>query len=124
MSFSNFLENELLDHVFAPAAYTAPATIYAKLHLGDPGEDGTLAPAVETTRKAVSFGVAAAGLISNDAQVQWTSLPAAETISHMSLWDAATAGNCLGAGALAAAKTVAIGDTLTVPVGDFDVTLD
>jgi len=30
-SFTDFLENELLDHVFGNAAYTSPATLYIGL---------------------------------------------------------------------------------------------
>ena len=33
------------------------AVPYVKLHVGDPGAAGTANPAVETTRKSVSFGV-------------------------------------------------------------------
>lgn len=124
MSFSDYLENELLDHVFAPAAYTAPTNIYAKLHLGVPGEDGTGNAAVETTRQEATFGTASAGAIANDAAVEWTSVSTTETYSHISLWDNSTAGNCLGSGALAASKSVTAGDDFTIPIGDLDVTLD
>ncbi len=33
MSFTNYLETEILDHVFAGAAYTAPGTHYLALLL-------------------------------------------------------------------------------------------
>ena len=32
MSFSDYLEDKLLNHVFAGASYTAPTTIYVGLH--------------------------------------------------------------------------------------------
>lgn len=124
MSFSNYLEDELLDHVFAPAAYTAPSNIYVKLHTGDPGEAGTSNAATHTTRVEVTFGTASSGTISSDAEVSFTSLAGTETISHFSLWDNLTAGNCLGAGALSASKSVTAGDTLTFASGDIDVSLD
>ena len=125
MSFSDFLELELLDHVTGVGAYTAPATIYVKLHLGDPGEAGTGSPAVETTRQASSWtGPAAAGAISTDADITWTSVSTTETYSHVSLWDNVSAGNCLGAGALAASKAVTAGDTFTISSGDLTLTLD
>jgi hypothetical protein len=124
--FTDFLEVELLDHVFAPAAYTAPATIYMKLHTGDPGESAANNAAAHTGRVAVSFGTAAAGLISNDAIVTFASMTAAETITHFSLWDTVgpAGGNPLATGALSASKTVGIGDTLDFAVGEVDVTLD
>ena len=40
MSFSNYLETELLDHVFTNSAYTAPSTLYLALFTGAPGEAG------------------------------------------------------------------------------------
>ena len=40
MSFTNFLETEILDHVFAGAAYTAPSTKYLALFTGAHGETG------------------------------------------------------------------------------------
>lgn len=124
MSFSNYLEDELLDHVFAPAAYTAPSNIYVKLHTGDPGEAGTSNAASHTTRVEVTFGTASSGSIASDADCSFTSLTADETISHISLWDHATAGNCLGSAALSASRAVTTGDTLTLASGDVTVTLD
>ena len=40
MSFTNFLETEILDHVLAGAAYTAPGTKYIGLFTAAPGETG------------------------------------------------------------------------------------
>jgi hypothetical protein len=39
-----------------------------------------------------------------------------ETISHISLWDASTAGNFLASAALTASRAVINGDSLTVTV--------
>lgn len=124
MSISNFLEDTLLNLVFNATAYSGQSTVYAKLHLGDPGEAGTSNAAAHTTRASVSMGTASGGAIANDVAVAWTSMTAAETITHISLWDAATSGNCLWIGALTASKTVAVGDNLSLPIGDLDVTLD
>ena len=122
MSLSNFLENELLDAVANASAYSA-AGVYVKLHLGDPGEDGTANAAAETDRVAASFGAAASGTATSDAAVEWTNVAASETISHISLWDASTAGNCLWTGALTASKAVNAGDTFTIASGDLSLTL-
>jgi hypothetical protein len=123
MSFSNFLEQELLDHVFAGAAYTAPTNIYVKLHIGDPGEDGTGNPAAETTRQEGTF-TAGTNPILNDAAIEWTNVSNTEEYSHGSLWDNSTAGNCLGAGALGTPVSVTAGDNFTIPIGDLAVSLD
>ena len=39
-SFSNYLENRLLDHLFCKNTYMSP-TIYVALSTADPGEGGT-----------------------------------------------------------------------------------
>lgn len=124
MSISNFLEQTLLNLVFNATAYAGQATVYVKLHTGDPGEAGTNNAAAHTTRVAATFGAASGGDISSDADVTFTSLTANETISHISLWDHVSAGNCLWTGALSASRAVSIGDTLTFPSGDIDITLD
>lgn len=116
--------NKMLDALTGRTTYTANAAFYVKLHLGDPGAAGTSNPAAETTRQAVTFGSAAAsGAISNTAQVQWTSLAATETISHVSFWTASTAGTFLGSDDLASAQNVNSGGTLTIAIGDLDLTL-
>ena len=112
MSFSNYLENKILDHVFRNTSYTPPTTVYIKLHTGDPGEDGTSNAATETTRKSASWSAASSGSVALSGTISWTSVAGTETISHISAWDASTSGNCLGSGALTASKAVTAGDTL------------
>ena len=121
MSYSDYLENAINDAVCNNTALQV-AQVYVKLHTGDPGENGTANAAGETTRKAASFGASAAGTATSDADLTWTNVSTAETISHVSLWDASSGGNCLGSGALAAAKTVAVGDTFVIPSGSLTFT--
>jgi hypothetical protein len=66
MTVANYAENKILDALFNNVSL-AVATPYIKLHIGDPGEDCTANAAVETTRKLVSFGVAASGQVASDA---------------------------------------------------------
>jgi hypothetical protein len=121
--FSDFAEVAVLDAAFNNTSFAGGATIYMKLHVGDPGDAGTANAATETTRKAVSFGPAGSGAISSDSEVQWTSYPAAEDVTFFSLWDNLTAGNCLFTGTVTA-NALGIGDTLTFASGDIDLTLD
>ena len=100
----------------------AVATCYVQLHVGDPGAAGTSNAAVETTRKAVSFGAASSGAISNDAAITWTNVAGTEDYTHFSLWDAASGGNFLGSGTITAAAVTA-GDTFTIASGDLDLSL-
>jgi hypothetical protein len=117
MSISNYLELQLLDTLDGSGqAYSASAT-FLKLHLGDPGEDGTANPAVETTRKAITFN--AASTVSTvgtkvSAGAEWTNVAATETYTHWSMWDASTGGNPLWYGALSAPAAVTAGDTFEI----------
>jgi hypothetical protein len=119
---SNYLENELLDHVFNNATAPAVTNVYVKLHVGDPGEDCTGNAATETDRIEATFGNAASGAVANDADIEWTGLAATETISHISLWDHATAGNPLVYGALTTPQDVNAGGDFTIATGDLDIT--
>jgi hypothetical protein len=123
-AFSDAEKNRMLDAHAGRTAMAANAGFYIKLHLGSPGAAGTTNPAAETTRKAVTFGAAAAaGAISNTVAVSWTAYPNAESLTHVSFWDAAAAGSFLGADDLPVTKVMQIGDTLTIAIGDLDLTI-
>jgi hypothetical protein len=100
----------------------AVATCYIKLHTGDPGAAGTSNAATETTRKAVSFGAASAGTISNDAAITWTNIAGSQDATHFTLWDHISAGNFLGSGTITANAYVAA-DTYEIAIGDLDLSL-
>ena len=93
-------------------AFTAPAGTFVKLHTADPGVAGATAPSVVTTRNSAVFNAAAGGAITLSTLGAYT-MTATETISHISVWDAATAGNFLFSGVLTTAKAVVNTDTLT-----------
>ena len=125
MSLSNYLENAIANALRGGgngSSFTAPAAIYAKLHIGDPGEDGTSNAAVNTSRQAVTFGASSGGVISLSNSPSWTNVSTTETYSHVSLWDASSAGNCLGSGALASSVSMTAGDTFNLT--GLTVTLD
>jgi len=114
---SDYLENAIGNALRGGgngSSFTAPAAVYAKLHTGDPGEAGTSNAAAETTRQAVEFGAASSGVISLSNSPSWTNVSTTETYSHISLWDASTAGNCLGSGALTSSVSVTAGDTFNL----------
>jgi len=126
MSFSDYLETEILDHVFAGNAYTAPATIYIGLHTSNPDEDdsGTEVSGGSYARQSMAFTVSG-NTASNSAAVEFPTATASwGTISHVGLYDASTAGNLLAYAALTASKTIDSGDVFRVPSGDLDITLD
>jgi hypothetical protein len=109
------LANKWLD-MLGGTAFTAPAGTYVKLHTGDPGASGTAnAAAGDTTRKQVTWAAASGGSKGMTSMSGvWTNGGTSETVSHISLWDASTAGNFLDSIALTASKAWASGDTITL----------
>jgi hypothetical protein len=128
MSFSNFLETEILDHVFAGAAYTAPTTLYLALFTAAPGETGG-GTEVSTTgtayaRQTVAF-TTTGNTTSNNAAVEYSTATASfGTVTHVGVFDAVTAGNLMAYATLSSSKAIDTGDVFRVPTGDLDITLD
>jgi hypothetical protein len=114
MSISNYAELKILEHTTGKTAWTIPTNVYVKLHTADAGEAGTSSAATETTRKVAAWATAASGSIATSATLEWTNVAATETYSHWSMWDAATAGNCLWTGALSSSAAVTAGDTFQI----------
>ena len=93
-------------------AFTAPAATYIKLHTADPGAAATTSPSAVTTRQLATFSAAASGAIALSNSPAFT-MTTTETISHISVWDAVTAGNLLWTAALTTPKSVVNTDKLT-----------
>lgn len=126
MSFSNYLETELLDHVFAGNAYTSPAAVYVGLFTSDPGEDGsgTEVSGGSYARQAGSFSVTGNTATTTAAIEYPTATASWGTITHIGIYDASSAGNLLAYASLTASKAIASGDVFRIPTGDIDITLD
>lgn len=126
MSFTNFLETEILDHVFAGAAYSAPAQHYLGLFTSAPGEagGGTELSGNAYARQQINF-TTSGDTTSNNAAVEFpTATGSWGTVTHVGVFDAATSGNLMVYATLSASKTVASGDVFRVPSGDLDITLN
>lgn len=114
----------ILDALCRNVAWTQPPAFYIKLHTADPGAAGATAPFGDTTRKQATFAAAQAdGTITTSADINWTAVTAAGTVTHVSFWSAAAAGTFLGSDDLATARTLAIGDNFTILAGDVDLSL-
>jgi hypothetical protein len=118
---STYLGNAWLDALGNNSSFSV-ATIYIKLHTGDPGVDGTANPATETTRKSTSFGAASGGILTSDASVSWTNIAGSQDATFFSGWDADTSGNFLFSGTITA-NAYSAGDTFTIPSGSLTVSL-
>lgn len=114
--------NSLLDALLRNGSYTGPAAVWVQLHVGAPGAAGTSNVASNNTRKVITFGAASGGVSTSSSDENWTSVPTTETYTHFTLWDASTAGNFLGSGALTA-NPVTAGDTFDLAIGAITDTL-
>ena len=126
MSFTNFLETEILDHVFAGAAYTAPGTKYIGLFTAAPGETGggTEVSGSAYARQSMAFSTSGA-TTSNSAAVEFpTATGSWGTITHVGIFDAVSSGNLMVYATLTASKAITTGDVFRVPAGDLDITLN
>ena len=118
---SSYLADQWLDALGNNDTF-AVAAVYVKLHVGDPGANGTANPATETTRKAVSFGVASAGVLTSDDDVTWTNIAGSEDANHFTAWDSLTTGNFLFSGTITANPYDA-GDTYAIDAGNLTASL-
>lgn len=127
MSFTNFLETEILDHVFAGAAYTAPSTKYLALFTAV--ADGEAGSVTEVTgggyaRQTVAF-TTSGNTTSNSAAVEFPTATANYgTVTHVGVYDASSSGNLMAYASLSSSKTIETGDVFRVPSGDLDITLN
>lgn len=130
MSASDYLENELLDHILGEGSrnYT-PTTLYVGLYTASTGLESN-APTSEVTgggytRLNVSFGAASGGTATNNAIAQF---PPATTawgnVTHMAILDAASGGNVIFWSTLNSAKNIQVDDIFQFSVGTIQVSLD
>ena len=115
--------NAILNAYARNVAYSQPAAIWVKLHTADPGASGATAAAGNTTRQQATFSAASGGALTTSADVAWTNVSTTETYSHVSFWDASTAGNFLGSNALTASKSVTAGDNFTITAGNLSISI-
>jgi len=111
----------------ANTALDGLGALYAQLHIGDPTNAGTAAPSVgfPVPRIAATLGAAAARARANTADINWaTGTTVAETITHVSLWTAASGGACTWRGPLTASKAVALGEKFRIVAGALVITID
>lgn len=127
MSWSDYWEGEILDHLFSIGAYTAPST-YVGLSTADPLDDasGLAEPSAGAyARVEVTAWSRSSNEVDNDNDITFPTATASwGTVTHGCLFDAASAGNLLLSFALDSSKAVASGDTVKFAAGQFNVTLD
>lgn len=124
-SFSDYLEDAVLNHVFRNTALTSPASVHLALFTTLPTDSaaGTEVAGNNYGREAITFGAPSGGAIANTVAVSFNAIGGNfGTVTAVGIYDAATAGNMLAWADITDA-TVNDGDTLTFAIGDIDVTL-
>ncbi|MGB2787845.1 MAG: hypothetical protein WBC13_00785 [Dokdonella sp.] len=118
---SNYLANELLDHVFN-AAYTPAATVYLALSTANPTDDGSgmAEPSGNGyARQAITFGAAASRRVTQSGVVTFPIATGAwGTVTHWAVFDASTAGNMLAHGDWSVAKSIVANNTPSAASGE------
>jgi hypothetical protein len=132
MPATTYLANKLLDHQLGKAAFTMP-TIYVAMSSTTPAIAGTgvTEPSggayARVATSAATWNSAAAGSTSNALAITFPTASAdwlaAANLTYGVLYDAVTAGNCIGYGVLSVPKNVLNGDTASIAVGGITVTL-
>lgn len=131
-SFSDAMENKLLDHVFKTASYTPASNLYIALSKStlDDTVTGTIKGEISggsyARKKCNTWDAAASGATENTQVESFAQATAAwGTITNFAIIDALTAGTgtVIGYGTLTAPKNVASGDTIKFATGDIDVTI-
>lgn len=123
-NLTNYLENKLLDHFLGTTSYSMP-TVYVGLFTVAPNDagGGTEVTGGSYARQTATFSAAASGATSNNANIDFTGMPACTTVA-IALFDALTSGNMLLWGTLTTNKTTDAGDTLRIATADLDVSID
>lgn len=123
-SFSDYLEEAVLNHVFRNSALSAPASVHLALYTVAPTDagGGTQMTGTGYARQAITFGAPSAGAISNTAAVTFTAGGAWSAAVAVGVFDASSAGNLLSWQTITSA-TLGNGDSLTFAIGDLDITL-
>lgn len=133
MNTGVFSSEQLLKYLFTTSALgTRPTAWYVALHTGAPSLDGSDNEAAYSgyVRQSVAFTATQPGgtdtpwQVDNDADVAFPATNASVTVTHVTVFDAASAGNCLAVFELPISRTVASGGVFSIPAGELVITGD
>jgi hypothetical protein len=131
MSFSRYLQREILDHILTAGTYARP-TIYVALFSSDPGETltGTELSGVNYARVACpnwNAATDASPAVCTNASIIQFATPGVGgwgTATYFALFDSISGGtNLLGSGMLTLSKVINEGDSVSFAIGVCQVSL-
>ena len=128
LSLSNTFETNVLTWLFTGDAVTRPSAFYIALFTSNPAEDasGTEVSTSGTAyaRQSATFTVSG-NEATNSAAIEFPTATASYgTVTHVGVFDAASAGNLIAYAALSTSKAIDTGDVLRINSAELDVTLD
>jgi hypothetical protein len=124
-SFTDYLENAVLNYVFRNTGTPTSTSVYLGLFTAAPTDagGGTEVSGAGYARQVTVFDAAAAGAITNTAAESFTASGGAYgTVVAVGIFDAVTAGNLIAWDDITSA-VVGDGTTLNFAIGDIDVSL-
>lgn len=126
MSLSDYLEQQILDHLIGAATWTAPSSLYLALFTSDPGDDGSGTEVSGSGYARQEMAMSRSGsVIDNDALESFAASGGNfGTVTHWGVFDAASGGNLLFHGALDTSRTINDGETGEAAAGAITLTLD
>lgn len=137
MSFTDYLEDKILDHVFGGTAYTAPTTLYVGLHTSASSDSaaGTEVSGGSYARQTASFTVSGTTPTeaTTGAAIEFPTATASwGTVTYAGVYDALTGGNLLAYAELtdpsdfstALPKAIDTGDIFRISAGNLKIRLD
>lgn len=123
---SNFLEDKFLDITLKGGTAYNVTTAYLALFTTDPTDagSGTECSYAGYARQSMTFGTISGGAVSTSATINFPALAGGDiTVTHIGIYDAASAGNLLYHTPLDASKTLQADDVMSFASGGVTVTL-
>jgi len=131
-SMSDYMENELLDHVLSAATFTAAATLHYGLFITPANDDasgtqvsGGSYARQAATNNATNFPAASGGAKANGAAVNFGTASANwGSVGYVALFDASSGGNMYFWGPMVPSIPILNGDSLNFPIGNITFSFD
>lgn len=133
-SFSDWMENSLLNHAFKGTSMSQPTKLFIALCKSTIAEDDTgstlpseVSGGAYARKECSTWDNSTAGATANSQAVTFAEATAVwGTITDFAIVDSGTAaqGNVFGFGKVTTSKKIATGDTAKFATGDIDVTLN
>ena len=134
MSFIDYLENEILDHIFSNATFTTASPLYVGLSTTTIADDGSgitepsggaYARVAVGNREANSWPAAAAGIKQNGTAIIFpTATSSWGNVTYFFLSDASSGGNIYLSGSINPSQSIGINDSARFSANDMTISLD